>query len=118
MEYCIAIGHEFVHDKMNGDFSDERYIISAETWLYRDLFTEIAFQLRVNPPSKELKPWMLQASLLANFMTNLIKKSSNGLTKDMASILVKKRDYVNSKIKKTIGIEFKSIKQVIAEVCD
>ena len=103
---------------MNGDFSAERYIISAETWLYRDLFTEIAFQLRVNPPNKELKPWMLQATLLANFITNLITKNSNGLTKDMARILVKKRDYVNSKIKKTIGIEFKSVKQVIAEVCD
>lgn len=102
---------------MNGNFSGERYIINAETWFYRDLFTEIAHQLHVNPPSKELKPWMIQVVLIANFMTSLIKKYSNGLTKDVARTIVKKRNYVNSKITKAIGIEFKSIKETIASVC-
>lgn len=103
---------------MDSNFSAERYIINAETWLYRDLFTEIARQLRVNPPSKQIHPWMLQATLAANFIKGLIKKNSNGLTKDIARTIVKKRDYKNSKIKKAIGIEFKCIKQTIIEVCN
>lgn len=102
---------------MEGDFSAERYILSAENWPFKDFFSEIATQLQLSPPHKELKPWMILVARLASFIKHLLKKTPITLSADVARNMVRKSNYVNAKIKTAIKIEFKPIKQSIAEVC-
>lgn len=102
---------------MEGDFSAERYILSAENWPFKDFFSEIATQLQLSPPRKELKPWMISVARLVNFVKHLLKKTPITLSADVARNMVRKSNYVNAKIKAAIQIEFKPIKQSIAEVC-
>lgn len=102
---------------MDSDISDERFIISAENWSYRDFFTEISRQFGQPSPVMALKPWMLQ---LAYFGTRIISSLSGknyGLTKDIIRSASKKRNYSNDKIKKALNLDFRSINESITEIC-
>lgn len=102
---------------MDSDISDERFIINAENWTYRDLFSEIAENLGKNPPKIALKPWMIYLAYLGTRLSSIFTGKKHGLTKETASSAFKKRNFSNEKIKKTLNLEFKSIKEVIRETC-
>jgi nucleoside-diphosphate-sugar epimerase len=102
---------------MDSDISDERFIINAENWSYHDLFTEIALNFKKNPPEIALKPWMMQLAYMGTQIVSAFTGKKFNLTKDTANSAFKKRKYSNNKIKKTLNLEFKSIKNSIGEIC-
>ncbi len=102
---------------MESDITAERFLINAENWTYRDLFTEIAHQFHLKPPSIALKPWMLQLAYYGSKLASSITGNSYGLTKDTVRSAFKNQNYSNDKIQKAIGIEFKPVKKTITEVC-
>jgi nucleoside-diphosphate-sugar epimerase len=102
---------------MDSDISDERFIINAENWSYHDLFTEIALNFKKNPPEIALKPWMMQLAYMGTQIVSAFTGKKFNLTKDTANSAFKKRKYSNNKIKKTLNLEFKSIKDSIGEIC-
>ena len=102
---------------MNSKISGERFILNAENWLYKDLFQEIAKGFGRRGPHKEIKGWQLRwAALAAEILAKITGKPS-GLTRDTAKSSSKLSNYSNQKIKEAIGIEFKPIRQSIAEIC-
>jgi nucleoside-diphosphate-sugar epimerase len=102
---------------MNSKISGERYIINAENWLYKDLFTEIAKQLGVKAPQKEVKTWqLLVLAKLAEWSSKISNKPLQ-LSADTARSAGKLSKYSNEKIKNTISITFKPIAQELAEIC-
>jgi nucleoside-diphosphate-sugar epimerase len=102
---------------MNSDIKAERYIVSAENWNYKDVFTEAANRFGVKPPDIEAKPWMLGLSWRASALMSLLAGKPKGIDKTSAQAASKATRFDNSKIKKAIGIEFKPVKQSIAEIC-
>jgi len=102
---------------MDSDISDERFIINAENWSYHDLFTEIALNFKKVPPEIALKPWMVQLAYMGTRIIATFTGKKFNLTKDTANSAFKKRKYSNNKIKKTLNLEFKSIKDSIGEIC-
>lgn len=97
--------------------SGERYIINAENWLYKDLFSEIAKQLGVKAPEKAAKNWQIQwAAQLAEWLGKISKKPF-ALSKDTARSALKTSSYSNQKIQNTISIQFKPIAEEIADIC-
>jgi nucleoside-diphosphate-sugar epimerase len=102
---------------MNSKISGERYIINAENWLYKDLFTEIAKQLGVKAPQKEVKTWqLLVLAKLAEWRAKISKKPLK-LSIDTARSAGKLSKYSNKKIINTTSITFKPIAQELAEIC-
>jgi dihydroflavonol-4-reductase len=102
---------------MDSKISGERYIINAENWSYKDLFTEIAKQLGVRGPQKEVKNCqLLVLAQLAEWKAKISKKPLE-LTTDTARSAGKLSKYSNEKIKNTISITFKSIAQELADIC-
>ncbi|MGV3684433.1 MAG: NAD-dependent epimerase/dehydratase family protein [Daejeonella sp.] len=102
---------------MESDISDERYIITSENKTYRELFTEIALQFGKKPPVIALKPWMLESARLGAVIASAFTGKNYGLSKDTVRTAFKKQNYSNEKIKKALNLEFKSVKDSIAEVC-
>ena len=102
---------------MNSKISGERYIINAENWLYKDLFTEIAKQLGLKAPRNEVKTWQLLVfAKLAEWSSKISKKPLQ-LSTDTARSAGKLSKYSNKKIINTTSITFKPIAQELAEIC-
>ena len=105
-------------DLMESDISNQRFIISAENWAYRDVFAEIATQFGKNPPKIALKPWMLDAARFGKGILSFLTGKTNSLSRDTVRSAFKKQNYSNEKIKKALNLEFRSVKNSIAEICN
>ncbi|MFM6953479.1 MAG: NAD-dependent epimerase/dehydratase family protein [Sphingobacteriaceae bacterium] len=102
---------------MDSKISGERYIINAENWLYKDLFAEIAKQLGLKGPQKEVKTWQLLALAKLAEWTTKISKNPLQLSADTARSAGKLSNYSNEKIKQAIAFRFSPIAQEIADIC-
>lgn len=102
---------------MNSDLQAERYTLSAANVTYKELFSSIAKGFGMKPPAREAKPWMLGIAWRAAKVASLFTGRSFGLTSDTAKSSTSYSYYSNSKIKNTLGIEFKPLGQSIQEVC-
>ncbi len=102
---------------MESDIYDQRFIINAENWTYKDLFTEISQQFEKPAPTIPLKPWMLQLAYMGTRMISGIRGKNSNLTRDTIRSASKKRSFSNVKIKKTLNLEFRPVKDSIRFIC-
>jgi nucleoside-diphosphate-sugar epimerase len=102
---------------MNSNVTGERFTISSENYHYQNLFQEIAQGFGVKAPSREARPWMLGLAWRAAAALSLFTGKPAALTSDAARSSMNESFYSNTKIKNTIGIEFKPINKSIREVC-
>ncbi|MFM6975537.1 MAG: NAD-dependent epimerase/dehydratase family protein [Sphingobacteriaceae bacterium] len=102
---------------MNSSISGERYILNAETWLYKDLFQEISRGFGIKGPQKALSNWQLNWAAIAAEILAKIKAKPAALTRDAARSAGKLSNYSNQKIQQAIDIQFTPIRQKIAEIC-
>lgn len=103
---------------MATDITAERYIISAENIVYRDIFTQAANCFGVKPPSTEAKPWMLGIAWRAASLWARLTGSAPSLDKVSAQTANTERNLDNSKIVKAIGIQFKPVSESVKEICE
>lgn len=101
---------------MQSDVSDERFIINAENYSYKNFFQKIASAFNIPKPTKALKPWMLSIAWRAIGLKNLFSKNKSGLTKATAKSASKITQFSNSKIKNQFNIEFKPVQDSIIEI--
>jgi len=91
----------------------ERYILTAEHWSYKDLFTQMAADLGVKPPSIRLNPTLAQwAGRLAEWTA---LNSKPFLTREMARNASNHYQYDNSRFIKAYNFTYQPIREVIAE---
>lgn len=102
---------------MNSQETAERFTISAENYDYQQFFAEIAKGFGVKAPHKEAKPWMMGIAWRVARFAALFTGKPAALTSDAARSSLNESLYSNEKIKQTIGIQFKSLKQSIEETC-
>lgn len=102
---------------MDSGISGERYIVNAENWTYRDLFAEIAAGLHVRPPAVPAPEWLLRAAAAAGNLLRLTGNRRFGLTSETARSASRTPLYSNEKIRKTLEMEFRPVKQTIREIC-
>ena len=103
---------------MNSEISAERYTLSAENLNYKNFFTEIAEGFGLKPPTIEAKPWMLGVAWRAAKVAAIFAGSAPSLTKDTARSSFNLSYYSNEKIRTTLNINFKPLKESIREVCE
>ena len=102
---------------MDSKETAERFTISAENYNYWQFFAEIADGFDVKAPAKEAKPWMIGIAWRAARLASLFTGKPAVLTSDAARSSLNESLYSNEKIKQTIGIQFKPLKQSIEEAC-
>lgn len=103
---------------MESDISDERFIVNAENWTYQELFSEIARNFGKKAPQIGLRPWVMNLAYMASRFISVFTGKKQALTKETISSAFKKRNFSNEKIKKTLNLEFKPIKESIRQICE
>jgi len=103
---------------MNSPIRAERYIISAENLTYKEVITDIAHHFGIKPPATLATPFMMGLAWRGSAVIAALTGKDPFLDKVSAQTASQTRVYDNSKIKKAIGIEFKSIKDTVREVCE
>lgn len=102
---------------MNTDIMAERFIICAENYTFRQITTEIAEGFGIKPPSIYASPWMMGVAWRAARLWAALTGTNPAIDKVSAQSASITHDYDNSKIKKAIGVEFKSISESVKEIC-
>lgn len=98
-----------------GELKNSRFLLVSENITYKHLFDLIAKNLKVRPPSLELKPSYLSWLKIPVWIyTRLVQNSSVSLETLKTSL--KRHRYDNSAIQ-ALGFEFQPIDQVIEETC-
>ncbi|MBE7176606.1 MAG: NAD-dependent epimerase/dehydratase family protein [Mucilaginibacter polytrichastri] len=101
---------------MDSTVSAQRYIINAENWSYKALFTLAAKELGVTPPSKEAKPWMLELAWRLSAFARVFGLKA-GLDKTTARSASIPQFYENRKITSETGFVFRPVQETVAEIC-
>ena len=97
---------------------NERFIINAENYSYKNLFAEIAQAFHLPVPTKEAKPWMLALAWRANAIKNAILNTKGGLTKYTSKSASTFHQFNNAKIKKQLNLDFIPISQSITKIAN
>lgn len=101
---------------MNSEIVNERFILISENWSYKDYIYAVAEQLGAKAPEKEATPWLLNIGWRLDWLRSRLYGKRRRLTKQIARSLLSESVYSNKKIRRAIGIEFKSIRKSIEEV--
>ncbi len=104
---------------MKSDISGQRYILSAGTLTFRELFERIATLLHVPPPSFRLRPWMLSVAWRSAAVLSWFTRRDYELNKATARSVAQLHPYSSARIKEALpGFEFKDLAISIAEAAE
>ncbi|GHE53159.1 NAD-dependent epimerase/dehydratase family protein [Roseivirga thermotolerans] len=98
---------------LESDIHGERFILNAGSLPYKEFFGTIARSFGKKPPAKEVKPWMLRVAVALEFVRSRITGKEAMITKDTAILSRSRFHFSNQKIKKTLGVEFRSFEESV-----
>jgi len=108
---------EAVVQLLFSDIKNERYILSAGHVTYRELFTKIATAFGKQPPSKAVSSLMAETIWRVEALRSWLTGSKPLITKETAKTARTKLVYDGQKIKKALGIDYKTLDETVKRVC-
>ena len=103
---------------MDCEITAERFILSAENWTYRGLFTAMAKGFGKKPPSRKVTPWLAALVWRLEAIKGWVTGQDTLLTKETAETAHQTVKFDNTKILKALpGFSFKPLQQTIEESC-
>lgn len=103
---------------MQSDICNERFIISAENWSFRKLFTAMATFFEKRVPYKKASPIMTELLWRIEKLRCFFSGTEPLLTREAADTARIKVFFDNSKLLRMLpGFSFKSLQQTIEEYC-
>lgn len=103
---------------MESEVSGERFIVSAENWPYKKMFTAMATTFGKKPPSKKVKPYMASLLWRIEKVRGWFTGADPLLTKETADTGQRKTYFDNTKLITALpGFAFKPLQQTIEEYC-
>ncbi len=100
---------------LQGDFSGERFIISAENRSYQDIFSLIATAVQAQKPIKALTPALGKTLIAIDKLRSLFSKEDPLLTKETLMSTSVESIYDNSKSIKELGLQYANINETIRQ---
>lgn len=101
---------------MQSDLSGERFILSAGSLSFRELFSQIAAAYGRRAPSFELRPWHLSVAWRGARLMSLLTGQESSLTAETAASAFRLHDYDNSKIQQALpGFRFTPVPTILEE---
>src|SRR3546814_4764727 len=91
---------------MESGISGERFIINAENWSYKELFSAIAVALGKPLPSTLLKRWTLEIAWRLNLAFSTLTGKEPLISKDAVRAGFRVTRYASEKIVQATGITF------------
>ncbi|WP_418603710.1 NAD-dependent epimerase/dehydratase family protein [Hwangdonia sp.] len=101
---------------LKSDINNERFVLVAENWTYKQFLQTMAKAVNAKPPKKEAKLWLLQLAWRMDWLTHKLTGKRRQLTKQIVTSLHSETNYSSAKIKKAMAIEFTPIDKSIATI--
>jgi nucleoside-diphosphate-sugar epimerase len=103
---------------MKSDISGERFIVSAENWPYRKVFTEMAKGLGKRPPHLHARPWMGELVWRWEALKSRFTGEDPLLTRETADTARVQVSYDHKRLLEALpGFRFRSLSESIADHC-
>lgn len=102
---------------VNSNISGERFVVSAENLLYKDLFKMIAKELKKPPPAYKASKWMGEIAWRFEHIKGKLSGLKPLITKETATTATNIYKYSNKKIVDQLGLQFIPIHQTIHDAC-
>ncbi|MEI6765693.1 MAG: NAD-dependent epimerase/dehydratase family protein [Bacteroidota bacterium] len=103
---------------MDGDFHDERYIVSSENVSYRDILNYITDTLGMKRPRARAGRFLTELAWTTEKLRTMITGRKPGFTKETARISQNLVTFSNKKITNATGIQFIPVSESVKFVCD
>jgi dihydroflavonol-4-reductase len=127
LKYCTDIVNGYVDARdvvkamiqlMDRNIFNERFILSAGSISYTQLFGSMAKYLGKPAPSVRIPDFVTALVWRLETARTFITHSTPFLTKEIAHNMWQNYTYTNEKIRKTLDFEFLPIEQSIREICE
>ena len=102
---------------MEGDISNEAFILMSENLCYRDFFNMIAENLKVEPPSIKASPWIAEIAWRVEKLRHIFSGSNPLITRETARTANRQHLYSNEKVRTLLGYEFIPVSRSIEDTC-
>jgi len=103
---------------MQSERKNERYIMVADNWSFKDFSSHVAKGLNVAPPKKEAKAWLLQVAWRLDWLNYFFKRKYRKFTRQMAYSVSKTSIFSSEKLKTDLNFEFKPLEESIRQTCE
>lgn len=101
---------------MNSDISNERFIVSAGDFTFKNIITYIAKSLGIKPPTIYVKPFVIGMFWRIDWLISTILFKERTLSKAMAKSLNSVESLSNEKIKLALNYNFENIETYCKEI--
>jgi dihydroflavonol-4-reductase len=101
---------------MKSNITNERFVLVAENWTYKDFLQTLAQSVNAKPPMKLAQPLLLFLGWKLDWLKHKLTGKRRQLTKQIVTSLSTKTNYDSAKIKSTLKYNFKDINKAIYEV--
>lgn len=103
---------------MDGDFTSERYTLSAENLSYRQVFEMIASALDKPAPRIHATPLLISLAWRFSWLISKLNGKKRSITRDTVKSSKRKALFSNEKIRQAIGIDFIPLKQSVQDTAN
>lgn len=101
---------------LKSDIKNERFVLVAENWTYKQFLQTLASSVNANLPKKIAKPWLLNIACKLDWLKHILTGKRRQLTKHLTRSLTSETNYDNKKIKSALNYKFKDINESITEI--
>lgn len=100
----------------NSAITNERFILVAENWSYKDFLQAMAKAVNAKPPVKIASLALLQIGWRLDWLKHKLFGTRRELTKHLATSLCNQKTYSNTKITSQLPFDFKPVSKSITEI--
>ncbi|WP_298238601.1 NAD-dependent epimerase/dehydratase family protein [uncultured Algibacter sp.] len=101
---------------LKSDIKNERFLLVAENWSYKNFLQGLAISVNTKPPKKLAASWLLNLVWKLDWLKHKITGKQRKLTRHIARSLQTEGFYSSEKIKSRLNYNFKSIDSTITAV--
>lgn len=104
---------------MDSDISEERFIVSAGNFSYKEIFTNLAVALNRRPPYKEASPWMSEIVWRAEVLKSRLAGKEITISKESARTAQSSYYYDNGKfLRQFPDFQYHPLKDTFARIAE
>ncbi len=104
-----------MHQLMNGNYTNQRYIVVAENLSYKEAFGMIAAALHKPVPTREASLFLLKLAYYLQLLGYFLFRTKRSIFKSSIHSALSKSFYKNDKVKEELNYTFTPIKKGIKE---
>ncbi|MFN8346850.1 MAG: NAD-dependent epimerase/dehydratase family protein [Spirosomataceae bacterium] len=107
-----------ITDLLFSEIKNERYILSAGSMTYKELFEKMAAGFGRKAPSQKIAPWLAEVVWRVEAVRSRLTGSRPLITKETAKTARTQFIFDGQKVKKALDFEYRALDETVKRVCE